>query len=159
GRDAETACDPGAVAADLADLPELIRERHFPTATGVVGPDALDRAGAAIAAHRARIDETRPRTWGDALGSLNDELRGALRDRAVGIAGPRASRIREAEPRPPREPDAPPVEVSEHHGVLCVKVRRFYGDLDADAALDAWSRSGAAQLDHDRIIVDVRGNP
>jgi hypothetical protein len=154
-RDTQTQCDPEAVAADLELLPELIRERHFGVATGVAPGD---QAEALIGQARARILATRPQTWGDALDDLNDQLRWALRDRHVNLAGSRPSGIRAEEPVAAVDPDAPAVEVRELHGVLCVTIRRFWGGPEDDRALWDFAAASEEHFRHDRIVVDLRGN-
>ncbi|NUR69818.1 MAG: hypothetical protein HOU81_03280 [Hamadaea sp.] len=154
-RTPETWCEPEAVAADLALLPGLLRERHFGVATGVTAADGLDEL---IADARERVLATRPGCWGDALGDLSDQLRQALRDRHVRLGGSHPSRIRAGEPVFPVDSDAPAVEVRELHGVLCVTIRRLSGSSADDAALWAFAEQSAEHFAYDRIIVDLRGN-
>jgi hypothetical protein len=154
-REPETPCDAEAVASDLDALPPLMRQQHFGVATGLV---ATDEAEKAIDAARDRIRADRPRTWGDAIGDLNDELRLALRDRHFRIDGGRSSRIRAGEPVANIDQDAPAVEVAERHGVLCVTIRRLWGSAEDDRVLWDWARASAEHFAYDRIVVDLRGN-
>jgi hypothetical protein len=154
-RGPETPCDADAVARDLDALPSLMRAQHFGVATGLIGFDETDKA---IAAACDRILTDQPSTWGDAIGDLNDELRLALRDRHFRIDGARPSRIRADEPVADVDESAPAVDVIERHGVLCVTVRRLWGNAADDRALWAWARASAEHFAYDRIIVDLRGN-
>jgi hypothetical protein len=157
-RTPDTPCDPGAVAADLAALPGLIRERHFGVATGLVPEAAAADAEQLILAERDRVRSVRPQSWGEALGDLSDRLRICLRDRHVSLLGSRPSQIRGDEPAADVDQGAPAVEVSEQHGVLCVTIRRFWGSPADDRALWAWARASLSHFRHERIIVDLRGN-
>jgi hypothetical protein len=146
-RQPETPCDPGAVAADLDALPGLIRERHFGVATGRAGaPDEV------IAAARDRILAERPDTWGGAVGDLAGQLRARLGDRHFGIAGADGGAV-------PAGQDGPAVQVTEHEDVLCVRIRRFFGDPGDDRLLREWSQRGLEHFGSSRIVVDLRGNP
>ena len=153
-RTPETPCDPEAVAADLDLLPALIRERHFGIATG--------RTRAAVeeltAAARTRVAKERPATWGEVLGDLADDLRIALRDRHIRLNGSRPSRIRFDEPLFPVDEAGPAVQVEQRHGVLCVTIRRLWGGPEDDAALWAFAGASAEHFQHERVIVDLRGN-
>jgi hypothetical protein len=124
-RTAETHCEPEAVAADLEMLPRLLRERHFGIATGLVDEAAAAEAVHFVTAARDRVLSERPRSWGEALGDLNDQLRICLRDRHLSLRGSRLSRIRTDEPVAVVDQNAPAVEVEDQHGVLCVTIRRF----------------------------------
>lgn len=119
-RTEQTQCDPEAVAADLAMLPELARERHFGIATGLVTEAAAVESERLILAARDRILSTRPRSWGEALGDLNDQLRICLQDRHLALRGSHPSHIRSDEPVAAVDQDAPAVELADQHGVLTV---------------------------------------
>ncbi len=157
-RTADSSCSPDAVAADLADLQVLLAERHFGIATGRIAPQAASRAERLIAAARERVLRNRPVRWGDALGDLNDTLRLVLRDRHISLQGAPPSAIRAAEPACALDEDGPAVEVREHSGVLCVVLRRLWGDSEDDRLLWDWVNDGVRQFEYDRIIVDLRGN-
>jgi hypothetical protein len=157
-RTADTPCEPEAVAADLAALPGLIRERHFGRATGLVPEAAAAESEQLILAERDRVLSVRPRTWGAALGDLSDQLRICLRDRHVSLLGSRHSQIRADEPAADVDQSAPAVEVAGRHGVLCVTVRRFWGSPEDDRSLRDWTRGSLSHFRHERIIVDLRGN-
>jgi hypothetical protein len=111
GRTADSPCDPDAVAADLGTLPELLAERHFGAATGLVAAQVLGEAQQLILAARDRVLRSRPQTWGDALGGLNDRLRLILRDRHLRLQGSRQTEIRASEPAAVIDERAPAVEV------------------------------------------------
>jgi Peptidase family S41 len=157
-RTEDTECEPEAVAADLAMLPELLRDRHFGLATGLVAQGAADKSERLIRAARDRVLALRPRTWGEALGDLNDELRLCLRDRHVALRGSGRSRIRSDEPAAAVDQGAPAVEVDDRHGVLCVTLRRFFGGAEDDKLLWEWARDSLSHFSYDRIVVDLRGN-
>jgi hypothetical protein len=158
GRTANSPCDPDAVAADLAMLPELLAQRHFGAAAGLVTPGQLDEANRLIMAARQRVLASRPACWGDALGDLNDALRMTMRDRHLRLQGSRDSAIRADEPAAVIDERAPAVEVATHADVLCVIVRRLWGGADDDRLLWAWARDSLQHFEHDRIVVDLRGN-
>jgi hypothetical protein len=157
-RTEDTECEPEAVAADLCILPELLRDRHFGIATGLVAREAADEAERLIRAARDRVLAQRPRSWGEALGDLNDELRMCLRDRHVSLRGSGRSRIRCDEPAAAVDQGAPAVEVDDRHGVLCVTLRRFFGGADDDKRLWEWARDSLSHFSYERIVVDLRGN-
>lgn len=157
-RTADSSCDPEAVAEDLAELPTLLAERHFGIATGLITTEAADDAAKLIRAARDRVLSTRPVRWGDALGDLNDELRLALRDRHVFLNGSHPTTIRAAEPAATVDQDAPAIEVHEDSGVLCVVLRRLWGGAEDDRLLWDWASGGLRHFEHDRILVDLRGN-
>ncbi len=158
-RKPDTPCDPGAVAADLEVLPRLVRERHFGVATGYLAEHAACGAEQIIAVARDRILAQQPRTWGEAIGDLADQLRVCLHDRHVGVAGACDSSLRRGEPAAPADQDAPAVEISQLHGVLCVRIRRLWGGPDDDRLLQEWARAGLEHFRSGRIIVDLRGYP
>jgi hypothetical protein len=106
-----TECEPQAVAADLSMLPQLVRERHFGIATGLVARKAADQAEQLILEARDRVLSERPQSWGEALADLNDQLRICLRDRHVALRGSGQSRIRSDEPVAAVDQNAPAVEV------------------------------------------------
>jgi hypothetical protein len=157
-RTAETHCEPEAVAADLEMLPRLLRERHFGIATGLVDEAAAAEAVHFVTAARDRVLSERPRSWGEALGDLNDQLRICLRDRHLSLRGSRLSRIRTDEPVAVVDQNAPAVEVEDQHGVLCVTIRRFLGSPEDDGRLWEWARGSLSHFNHERIVVDLRGN-
>ncbi|MGH3171517.1 MAG: S41 family peptidase [Trebonia sp.] len=139
-------------------LPELLRERHFGIATGLVGEATAAEAARLIQAARERVVSTRPRSWGGALGDLNDQLRICLRDRHLSLRGSRQSRIRSGEPVAAMDQNAPAVEVEDQHGVLSVTLRRFAGGAEDDRRLWEWARGGLGDFGYERIVVDLRGN-
>ncbi len=153
-----TQCEPQAVAADLSVLPQLVRERHFGIATGLVAEKAADKAEQLILEARDRVLSERPRSWGEALGDLNDQLRMCLRDRHVGLGGSGPSRIRSGEPVAAVDQKAPAVEVEDQHGVLCVTIRRFFGGADDDKRLWEWAQDTVQVFDLDRGCVLVHGS-
>src|SRR5580704_10256709 len=110
-RTEDTQCEPQAVAADLSMLPQLVRERHFGIATGLVAGKAADKAEQLILEARDRVLSEQPTSWGEALGDLNDQLRLCLRDRHVALRGSGQSRIRSDEPVAAVDQNAPAVEV------------------------------------------------
>jgi hypothetical protein len=153
-----TQCEPQAVAADLSMLPQLVRERHFGIATGLVAEKTADKAEQLILEARDRVLSERPRSWGEALGDLNDQLRMCLRDRHVALRGSGQSRIRSDEPLAAVDQNAPAVEVEDQHGVLCVTIRRFFGGADDDKRLREWASGSLSHFSNERIVVDLRGN-
>ena len=153
-----TQCEPQAVAADLSMLPQLVRERHFGIATGLVAEKAADKAEQLILEARDRVLSEQPRSWGEALGDLNDQLRMCLRDRHVALRGSGQSRIRSDEPVAAVDQNGPAVEVEDQHGVLCVTIRRFFGGADDDKRLWEWARDSLSHFSYERIVVDLRGN-
>jgi hypothetical protein len=157
-RTERTPCDPDAVAADLDMLPGLIRERHFGVATGLIDEAATAEAERLILAARDRVRSERPQNWGDALGTMNDDLRICLHDRHIRLLGSPPSRIRADEPTLDVDAAAPAVEVDVHDGILCVTVRRFWGGPDDDRSLWAWAAQSLEHFGYERIIVDLRGN-
>lgn len=154
-----TECEPEAVAADLDVLPGLLRERHFGIAAGLVAEAAVAEAERLILAARERVVSARPRSWGEALGDLNDQLIICLRDRHVQLRGSGQSRIRRNEPVAAVDGNAPVVEIEDQHGVLTVTIRRFWGGPEDDARLWEWARDSLSHFGHERIVVDLRGNP
>ena len=153
-----TKCEPQAVAADLSMLPQLVRERHFGIATGLVARKAADQAEQLILEARDRVLSERPQSWGEALADLNDQLRICLRDRHVALRGSGQSRIRSDEPVAAVDQNAPAVEVEDLHGVLCVTIRRFFGGAGDDKRLWEWAGDSLSHFSHERIVVDLRGN-
>ena len=139
-------------------LPQLVRERHFGIATGLVAEKAADKAEQLILEARDRVLSEQPRSWGEALGDLNDQLRMCLRDRHVALRGSGQSRIRSDEPVAAVDQNAPAVEVEDQHGVLCVTIRRFFGGADDDKRLWEWAGDSLSHFSHERIVVDLRGN-
>lgn len=157
-RTEDTQCEPQAVAADFSMLPRLVRERHFGIATGLVAEKAADKTEQLILEARDRVLSEQPRSWGAALGDLNDQLRMCLRDRHVSLRGSGQSRIRSDEPVAAVDQNAPAVEVEDQHGVLCVTIRRFFGGADDDKRLWEWASGSLSHFSHERIVVDLRGN-
>jgi len=157
-RTPETPCVADAVATDLAQLPELLRQRHFGVATGLIGVDKVAEAERLIAAAESRVRDSQPTTWGAALGDLSDALRITLRDRHVLLLGSVESRIRAEEAAANVEDDAPAVETTDVDGVLCIRLRRFWGGAEDDRQLWAWSALSREHFHHQRIIIDLRGN-
>jgi Peptidase family S41 len=157
-RSADSPCDPEAVAEDLAELPALLAERHFGIATGVITTQSADEAASLILTARARVLRSRPRRWGDALGDLNDALRLTLHDRHVFLNGSRPSTIRAGEPAFNTDPATPAVEMSEQSGVLCISLRRLWGGAEDDRRLWDWAADSLRCFEHDRMVVDLRGN-
>jgi len=157
-RTADSPCDPDAIAADLAVLPELLAERHFGAATGLIAPEAMAEADRLIQAARERVLRSQPGCWGDAIGDLNDALRLTLRDRHLRLQGSGDSAIRAGEPAAPVDERAPAIEVCTEAGVLCVLLRRLWGGADDDRLLWDWARDSLQHFEQDRIVVDLRGN-
>jgi hypothetical protein len=157
-RSEDSPCDPEAVAEDLAALPALLADRHFGIAAGLVTRQAADGVAELIEAARDRVLRTKPARWADALGDLNDALRLALRDRHIFLTGSRASTIRAGEPAAAIDHDAPAIEVREASGVLCVVLRRLWGGAEDDRLLWDWAADSLRHFEHDRIVVDLRGN-
>ncbi len=157
-RTEHTPCDPEAVAADLGMLPELTRERHFGIATGLVTEAAAVESERLILAARDRVLSARPRSWGEALGDLNDQLRICLHDRHLALRGSHPSHIRSDEPVAAVDQDAPAVELDDQHGVLTVTLRRFWGGPEDDERLWEWARDSLNHFSFKRIVVDLRGN-
>lgn len=153
------ACDPAAIADDLPVLLTLLRERHFGVATGV-----CDGTGLAEWAQRwqRRLADTRPGTWGDAIGLDLLDLRRMLGDaHTKALLHEDPERLAAADPRarePVFEDDGPAYEERVVDGVLCLRVRRLYGDEDDERALAAWREAHERHFAHDRIVVDLRGN-
>jgi hypothetical protein len=146
--------DPEALVADLQGLPDLIAERHFGVATGRVGAAEPRRL---VDEWSERVVRDRPRTWGDAVGEAERRLSLALSDNHFRIEGSAGWRPRPAECA--REDPGPAVEVEAISGVLTIRVRRLMGGPDDEAALARWVAGAEAHFRHDRLIVDLRGNP
>lgn len=144
-------CDADALAGDAESLAELLRERHFGVATGIVDRSAVDDA---VAAWRRRLRD-RPRTWGEAVGNLQFDLRAALRDEHVRVFG--APRWRDG--RSERDEGGPAVEERVVSRVLVLRVRRLIGDPQDERLLAAWSGAADRHFAHDRVVLDLRGNP
>lgn len=154
-------CDARALAADLPLLARLLRERHVGVADGVIPSDGVDGL---LDDFARRLIDTEPTTWGDALGTSIHRLRWLLRDNHLRARGEDKRMVADADPRAgePRwadEPDGGPV-VSQRTvaGVCCVRVRSFSDDADGERALNAWVADRERHFDHDRIILDLRGN-
>jgi hypothetical protein len=141
----ETPCDAGALARDAELLARLLRERHFGVANGMVAPPE-----AAIAAWERRLADA-PRTWGEAVTELESDLREALKDEHVRLAGA-------PERHRPADEAAPAVEEEVVDGVLVLRVRRLIGDRDDEALLAHWSEAADRHFAFDRIVLDLRGN-
>jgi hypothetical protein len=134
--DARTASTPcGAVEEAAADLEDLLRERHFGVATG--------------RAELPPIEIPTARTWGEAFGGLQATLRERLPDQHMRFYGTR----RES----PRTDEAA-FERLEIDGVLVLRLRRLIGGRDDERALVEWVVGADADFEHDRIVVDLRGN-
>lgn len=129
---ADTPC--GDLREDAALLEQLLRERHFGVANGVVDVP--------------RIELPAARTWGD-LAGLQAELRTALGDNHVRFYGTRAE---------PRRVDGPAVERREVDGVLVLRVQRLFGTPDDDRALREWVAGADGDFAYDRVVIDLRGN-
>lgn len=133
-RTPDTPCDGDALAADGAHLAKLLRERHFGIATGRVALPNLTLP--------------RAQTWGD-LAGLQAELRESLRDRHFRFYGA---------PRDPVGEEGQAIERREVDGVLIVRIRRLYGAPEDDRAFAEWVAGADRDFEHDRIVVDLRGN-
>jgi hypothetical protein len=146
----ESPCDGRVLARDAGALLELLRERHFGIATGVVDEKA---AAAAVGAWAGRVESAR--TWGEAVTELQFDLRSALGDQHVRLYG--APRWRDG--RSEVEHTGPAVEERVVDGVLVIVVRRLLGDPADEALLAAWVADADRHFAFDRIVLDVRGNP
>jgi hypothetical protein len=152
-------CDPMAVVADLPDLLTLLRERHFGLATGVVDGSDLD-VWAARWGDRLRLE--RPATWGAVMGLDLLGLRLMLGDahtKALSHEDPQL--LASADPRvdePIYVDEGPAFEESVVDGVLCLRVRRLFGDASDEKALTGWREAHERHFAYDRIVVDLRGN-
>lgn len=131
-RTPDTPC--GDLTVDTDHFAKLLHDRHFGIATGRV----------------ALPDITLPsaQTWGD-LAGLQAQLRESLRDRHFRFYGA---------PRDPVSEDGPAIERQEVDGVLVIGVRRLYGPPDDDRAFAEWVAGADRDFEHDRIVVDLRGN-
>lgn len=155
-------CDPVALAADLADLLVLLRERHFGLATGVIPEDIWSEADAWARQWRQRLTAEAPATWGEALGTDMHRLRWLLRDRHLSAAGEDPALVRQVNPRAGEpthdDSDGPCVEWYEVAGVLCVRLRTLDDSGGNEPPLAQWRDAHTEHFANDRIIVDVRGN-
>lgn len=141
-------CDAAALAAESELLDQVVRERHFGVASGIVAaPDGV------LDAWRARLGR-RPATWREAVTDLQFDLRHALGDQHVRVWG--APRWRDGVER---ENDGPAVDEQVVDGVLVLSVRRLIGSAGDERLLAAWSRDADRHFEFDRIVVDFRGNP
>jgi hypothetical protein len=115
---------------DVPLLAQLLRERHFGVATGRVAfPEQ------ALGAHGE-------------LAELQAALRSALVDQHFLFHRAR------------NEPDDEGIAVErrEVDGVLVLGIRRLMGDPADERALAAWVAGADRDFEHDRIVVDLRGN-
>jgi hypothetical protein len=132
-RTASTPC--GGVEEDAAALEQLLGERHFGVATGRTKLPPIEIPAA--------------RTWGDAFGDLQTMLRAQLPDQHLRFYGTRKAVDAAGEPA---------VERREIDGVLVITVRRLIGDAADERALEDWVANAARDFEHDRILLDLRGN-
>lgn len=153
-------CVPTALAGDLADLQTLLRERHFGLATGSVDGSDLDLWAERW---RDRLRLERRATWGAAMGLDLLSLRLMLGDahtKALQHEDP--ALLASADPRVDEpvfaDAEGPAFEESVVDGVLCLRVRRLFGDADDEKALAAWREAHERHFAYDRIVVDLRGN-
>lgn len=152
---ADTPVDPDAFSDDLGVLALLLQERHFGIATGRV---AAGPALAAIHAAAERCRRERPATFGDAWGTLVDDLRSLTGDRHVQATGAGPSVIRADDPAAAFPAGEPAVQVSSDDGVLWVRLARLAGSAKDLADLSRFVEEAPAHFRHDRIVVDLRGN-
>jgi hypothetical protein len=131
-RTPDTRC--GDLSVDDELFTELLRERHFGVANGLVELPPVELPAA--------------KTWGE-LGELQEFLRESLCDNHVRFYG--------APPDPPGE-EGPAVERREIDGVLVIRLRRLYGTPEDHRVLAEWSADADADFAHDRIVVDLRHN-
>jgi hypothetical protein len=131
-RTPDTPC--GDLEADGELFAELLRERHFGVANGIVDLPPFELPAA--------------RTWGE-LGELQEHLRASLCDNHVRFYGG---------PTDPPGEDGPAVERREVDGVLVVRLRRLYGTPEDHRVLAAWSADADRAFAFDRIVVDLRHN-
>ena len=153
-RSAASPVDPAALLLDLQDLADLIRQRHFGVATGRV---AFDEPRRLVEEWQARVARDLPQTWGEAICDVEQRLSLALTDNHFRISGADDWQPRIAETA--RHEPGPAVEIGTASGVLVVRIRRLMGDPDDERALAQWVADAERHFTHDRIIVDVRGNP
>jgi hypothetical protein len=153
-RSATSPVDPAALLLDLRDLSDLIRQRHFGVATGRV---AFDEPRRLVGEWQARVARDLPQTWGEAIGDVEQRLSLALADNHFRISGAEGMQLRVAEIARP-EP-GPAVEIGADSGVLVIRIRRLMGDPADERALAQWVAGAEGHFTHDRMIVDVRGNP
>lgn len=156
-----SACHAASLVADLPDLSVLLTQRHFGIANGIVDGAAMDEV---LERWRQRLDSEAPRTWGDALGTSVDELRWLLGDNHLRAAGEDRDLLDATDPRGREariERDNGPVLSEEVlDGVLCLRIRQCGGSSHSDdERLAAWQRDHERHFAHDRILVDLRGNP
>lgn len=152
---ADTPVDPDAFSDDLGVLALLLQERHFGIATGRV---AAGPALAAIHAAAERCRRERRATFGDAWGTLVDDLRSLTGDRHVQATGAGPSVIRADDPAAAFPAGEPAVQVSSDDGVLWVRLARLAGSAKDLADLSRFVEEAPAHFRHDRIVVDLRGN-
>jgi hypothetical protein len=148
-RTPESPCDAAALARDADLLAEVVRERHFGVATGVVAT-----ADDVVTAWRQRLAGN-PRTWGAAVTELQFDLKEALGDQHVRLLG--APRWRDG--RTEQEHDGRAVEERVVGGVLVLVVRRLIGGIEDERLLARWSAGADRHFGFDRIVLDLRGNP
>lgn len=155
-------CDPHRLAADLDDVVLLIKQRHIGIAEGEFAGPAMDAALHRWADDwRCRLEEDQPRNWGAAIGLDGYRLRRILGDSHCNIRGEDPEQLRLADPRrhQPRVNDqGPAAEISTVGDVLCVRVRRLFGSPEQITQLQQWVDDHTNHFEHDKIIVDLRGN-
>ena len=156
------ACDPHALAADLDDALVLIKQRHIGIAEGEFGGAAMDTSLHSWAQDwKRRLTDDQPRTWGEAIGLDGYRLRRVLGDSHCNIRGEDPERLRLADPRRHQtriDDHGPAAEISTVEDVLCVRVRRLTGSPDQVAELQQWVDDHERHFEHEKIIVDLRGN-
>jgi hypothetical protein len=152
-------CDPAALRDDLPDLVTLLRERHFGVATGLCDGTGLEEWAQRW---QRRLTDTKPGTWGEAVGLDLFDLRRMLGDAHVkALQHEDSEKLAAADPRagePFFDDDGPAYDERVVGGVLCLRVRRLFGDADDERALTVWREAHERHFDHDRIVVDLRGN-
>jgi hypothetical protein len=129
----ETPCTSDLPAESELFL-QLLRERHFGVANGIVDLPEFELPAA--------------RRWGD-LGDLQAFLRESLCDNHVRFYGG---------PLDPPGEEGPAVERREIDGVLVIRLRRLYGTPEDHRVLAEWSADADADFAYDRIVIDSRHN-
>jgi hypothetical protein len=153
-RTAESHCDAGALCEEVPLLHELILSRHFGLVTGFGDRSGVEKL---MAAWRQRLSVQPPATWGAAVGNAQHFLQRSLGDSHLRIVGA-ASQSKSA-PQGIDELDrGPAIEGRTVRDISVVHLRRLFGDQSDEEALNSWVANAEKQFDHDRIIVDLRGN-
>jgi hypothetical protein len=136
-------------------------ERHFGIATGILDPGpAYD----VLTKWQHRLVNDHPPTWGQALGTSVHELRWLFHDNHLWAAGEDHDLLRDvdphaAEPRAERE-DGTMVSEQVVDDVLCIRLHQCGGGGKAGEQLTLrWQHGHARHFTHQRIVVDLRGNP